>query len=84
MRTKTGYLPPCQRDANAFGEERFFIRHDDPLEGRGLPSAEEEIPPYSCCPTPYRWILEGNFREICDEENLQIPERRNLDSSPTW
>jgi len=84
VRQNTGYLPPCQRDANAFGEESFFIRHDDPLEGRGLPSTEEEIPAYSCCPTPYRWMLEDNFREICEEENLQIPERRNLDSSPTW
>jgi len=84
VRTKTGYLPPCQRDANAFGKERFVIRHDDPLEGRALPSAEEEIPPYSCCPTPYRWMLEDNFRAICEEENLQISERRNLDSSPTW
>ena len=84
VRQKTGYLPPCQRDTNAFGEEQFFIRHDDPLEGRGLPSTEEEIPPFSCCPTPYRWMLEGNFREICEEENLQLPERRNLDSSPTW
>jgi len=81
---KPGYLPPCQRDTNAFGAERFVIRHDDPLEGRGLPSAEEEIPPYSCCPTPYRWMLEDNFREICEEANLQIPQRRNLDSSPTW
>jgi exodeoxyribonuclease V alpha subunit len=41
---KRGYLPPCRRDTNAFGEEQFFIRHDDPLEGRGLPSTEEEIP----------------------------------------
>ena len=84
VREEASYMPPCQRDANAFGEERFFIRHDDPLEGRGLPSTEEEIPPYSCCPTPYRWMLEENFRAICEEENLQIPERRNLDSSPTW
>jgi hypothetical protein len=84
VRAVTGYLPPCQRDANAFGEERFVIRHDDPLEGRTLPSAEEELPPYSCCPTPYRWMLEGNFREICEEENLLIPGRRNSDSSPTW
>ena len=84
VRAKTGYLPPCQRDANAFGSGKFVIRHDDPLEGRALPSAEEEIPPFSCCPTPYRWMLEGNFRSICEDQNLQIPERRNLDSSPTW
>lgn len=84
VRKNTGYLPPCQRDANAFGEERFFIRHDDPLPGRSLPSAEEEMPPYSCCPTPYRWMLEGNFRDICEDQNLQIPERKDLNSSPTW
>ncbi|WP_292364382.1 AAA family ATPase [Mesorhizobium sp.] len=84
VRKATKYLPPCQRDANAFGEERFSILHQDPLEGRALPSAEEELPPYSCCPTPYRWMLEANFREICEEENLLIPARRNLDSSPTW
>ena len=84
VRAKTGYLPPCQRDANAFGYERFSIRHEDPLEGRNLPGVDEEIPPFSCCPTPYRWMLEGNFRDICEEENLLIPGRRNLDSSPTW
>src|SRR6266496_3687235 len=50
VRTKTGYLPPCQRDANAFGYERFSIRHEDPLEGRNLPGVDEEIPPFSCCP----------------------------------
>lgn len=81
---KTGYLPPCQRDANAFGQERFSIRHVDPLEGRNLPSVVEDIPPFSCCPTPYRWMLEGNFRDICEEENLLLPNRHNMDSSPTW
>ena len=81
---KTGYLPPCQRDANAFGQERFSIRHVDPLEGRNLPSVDEDIPPFSCCPTPYRWMLEGNFRDICEEENLLLPSRHNMESSPTW
>ena len=84
VRAATGYLPPCQRDCNAFGDERIFIRHDDPLESRALPSVEEEIPPHSCCPTPYRWMLEANFREICEEENLLIPGRRDPDKSPTW
>lgn len=84
MQATASYLPPCQRDANAFGEERFVISHKDPLEGRRLPSASEEIVPYSCCPTPYRWMLEANFRDICEEQRLQIRERRNLDSSPTW
>ncbi|MBX4899123.1 AAA family ATPase [Rhizobium bangladeshense] len=84
VRLAANYLPPCQRDANAFGQGQFFIRHDDPLEARALPSVEEELPPYSCCPTPYRWMLEGNFREICEGENLQIPGRTNQDSSSTW
>src|SRR5262245_7471120 len=47
LRTATGYLPPCQRDANAFGQEHTLIRHDDPLESRALPSVEEQIPPHS-------------------------------------
>jgi hypothetical protein len=84
VREATGYLPPCSRDANAFGERRYVIRHDDPLEGRSLPSAEEEIPPFSCCPTPYRWMLENNFDDICAQENLQISGRRRKDTSPTW
>src|SRR5882762_7786085 len=58
VRRLTGYLPPCQRDANAFGSGEFVIRHDDPLPGRNLPSVEEEMPAYSSCPTPYRWMLE--------------------------
>ena len=29
-------------------------------------------------------MLEANFRGICEEENLQIPERHDLNSSPTW
>jgi hypothetical protein len=36
VRKKTGYLPPCSRDANAFGTERYFITHKDPLEQRAL------------------------------------------------
>jgi len=80
----TGYRPPCQRDANAFGSDRFMVKHDDPLPGRSLPSVEEEMPAYSSCPTPYRWMLEGNFRDICEDENLQIRSRRNPDSASTW
>ena len=84
VRAETGYLPPCQRDANAFGRERFIIRHDDPLERRSLPSVEEEIGPFSCCPTPYRWMLEGNFRDICEDEALLIRGRSDPNSSSTW
>ncbi|WP_181167130.1 AAA family ATPase [Mesorhizobium sp. B2-8-3] len=72
LKATTGYLPPCSRDTNAFGGERYVIRHDDPLPGRSLPSVEEEVPPYSLCPTPYRWMLENSFRDICEDENLLI------------
>src|SRR6185369_16841425 len=36
------------------------------------------------CPTPYRWMLEEAFRDICEDENLQIPGRRNPNSTSTW
>lgn len=78
------YLPPCSRDANAFGEGSFVLTHTDPLEGRGLPSVAEEIPPYSSCPTPYRWMLEGNFESICEEEGLLIPGPRRAGGGSTW
>jgi len=80
----TGYLPPCQRDANAFGPGAFIVKHDDPLPGRNLPSVEEDMPPYSSCPTPYRWMLEDHFRDICEDENLQIRGRTNPNSTSTW
>ncbi|MET3513372.1 hypothetical protein ABIC63_001139 [Pseudacidovorax sp. 1753] len=68
----TNYLPPCQRDANAFGDRRYIVRHQDPLDQRALPPADEELPPASLCPTPYRWMLEANFRDICEAENLLL------------
>lgn len=83
LKETTGYLPPCSRDTNAFGGETYVIRHDDPLPGRSLPSVDEELPPYSLCPTPYRWMLEDNFRDICEDESLLV--RGPSSSSPgTW
>ena len=41
----------------------------------------EEIPPYSSCPAPYRWMLEECFREICESEDLTI---RGPDKRRTW
>ncbi|TWA85145.1 UvrD-like helicase family protein [Azospirillum brasilense] len=82
LKRVTGYLPPCQRDANAFGEDAYVICHQDPLDGRNLPSVEEDVPAFSVCPTPYRWMLESNFRDICEAENLLIPAPKN--PSATW
>ena len=68
-----GWVPPCSRDPGAFAPRRFSLRHEDPLDFRKLPSVEEEIPPYSACPAPYRWMLEEHFRNISETENLSIP-----------
>ena len=35
---------------------------------------KEDIPPYSVCPSPYRWMREENFRIICEDEKLDIRE----------
>lgn len=82
LKADTGYLPPCSRDTNAFGGETYMLGHRDPVPGRGLPSVDEELPPFSLCPTPYRWMLESSFRDISEDENLMI---RGPSSTPgTW
>ena len=68
-----GWLPPCSRDPGAFAPRGFRIRHEDPLEFRRLPAVDEDVPPYSVCQAPYRWMLEEHFRDICESENLSIP-----------
>jgi exodeoxyribonuclease V alpha subunit len=67
-----GWQPPCIRDPGAFSERGFRIAHNDPLDFRSLPSVDEDIPPYSFCPSPYRWMREENFRAVCESENLSI------------
>ncbi len=67
-----GWLPPCSRDTGAYAERGYVATHRDPLEFRALPSVDEEILPYSCCPSPYRWMSEEYFRDVCNAENLQI------------
>jgi len=79
-----GWRPPCWRDVGAFGAKGFVATHKDPLEGRGLPTVEEELPPYSLCPSPYRWMLEGHFEEICRDENLQIRGKPDAERHSTW
>lgn len=69
-----GWQPPCSRDPGAFSEHPFTISHNDPLEFRQLPSVREDIPAYSVCPSPYRWMREENFRDICEDEKLDIRE----------
>lgn len=67
-----GWHPPCSRDPAAYAERGFEIVHRDPLEFRRLPSVTEDLPPYSCCPAPYRWMREEFFQDVCDAEDLTI------------
>jgi hypothetical protein len=74
-----GWQPPCSRDLIAFSPVGYRITHNDPLDFRGLPAITEELPAYSVCPAPYRWMREENFRQLCEEEHLDIrgPDDRN-------
>ncbi|MBN1461602.1 MAG: AAA family ATPase [Armatimonadetes bacterium] len=67
-----GWLPPCSRDPGAYADQGFAIVHRDPLEFRQLPSVSEDIPPFSSCPAPYRWMREEFFQEVCEAEDLVI------------
>ena len=67
-----GYVPPCSRDPGAFAARGFTVLHRDPVEGRALEPVSEVIPPYSWCPSPYRWMREENFREILEQEDISL------------
>lgn len=67
-----GWLPPCSRDTGAYADRGFRITHQDPLDFRNLPPSQEDIPAYSSCPSPYRWMREENFQNICNQEDLRI------------
>ncbi|RLT19655.1 MAG: exodeoxyribonuclease V [Planctomycetota bacterium] len=79
-----GWQPPCSRDPIAFSNHGYTITHNDPLEFRQLPSVKEDIPPYSVCPSPYRWMREENFRIICEDEKLDIRESDSKDKEFGW
>lgn len=84
MSSLDGWQPPCSRDPIAFSTIGFTITHNDPLEFRRLPSIREEIPPYSVCPSPYRWLREENFRPICEDEKLDIRGPDDGDKETGW
>ena len=79
-----GWQPPCSRDPMAFSALGFTITHNDPLEHRKLPSVRETIPPYSVCPSPYRWMREENFRTVCEDEKLDIRESDTPGKESGW
>ncbi len=79
-----GWQPPCSRDPMAFSARGFTITHNDPLEFRQLPSVRETIPPYSVCPSPYRWMREENFRALCEDEKLEIRDSDTPNKESGW
>jgi hypothetical protein len=78
------WQPPCARDPIAFASRGYTITHNDPLEFRQLPSVREDIPPYSVCPSPYRWLSEEFFRIVCETEKLDIRESDTKGKESGW
>lgn len=71
-----GWQPPCSRDPIAFSPIGYTITHHDPLDFRQLPSTTEEIPPYSVCPSPYRWMR--SVQAIKDENKVPGDWQRHI------
>ncbi|EHK4783241.1 AAA family ATPase [Vibrio parahaemolyticus] len=65
-------LPPCSRDVGAYGKHGYTISHHDPLEHRRLPSGTEDLPGFTSCPSPYRWMREENLRDIVESEHFTL------------
>ena len=72
-----GYLPPCTYEASTYAPIGYAIEHSDPVEGRGLPSCSDKVEPFSTFTTPYRWMREENFADICQAEGLAIRSSAN-------
>jgi exodeoxyribonuclease V alpha subunit len=79
-----GWLPPCCRDIAAYADRGFTFTHQDPLDRTFLGPITEEIPPYACLPAPYRWMLEGSFRDICEAKGLAIRGPTNPEKETGW
>lgn len=79
-----GWQPPCSRDPVAFAPIGYTITHHDPLDFRQLPSTTEDLPPYSVCPSPYRWMREENFRQLCEDEHFDIRGPDAPDKQSGW
>jgi len=79
-----GWRPPCCRDAGAYSERGFTFVHNDPIERSFLKPVTEEIPPYTCLPAPYRWMLEANFRDVCEAEGINIRGPNNPNKETGW
>ena len=42
------------------------------------------LPPYSVCPSPYRWLREEYFQVICEAEDLDLRGPTNPDRERGW
>lgn len=72
-----GHPPPCSYEASTYAPIGYAIEHHDPVEGRKLPSCADRVEPYSTFTTPYRWMREENFADICQAEGLTIRSNAN-------
>lgn len=79
-----GWLPPCWRDTAAFAPVGYRVTHRDPLERPDLLPVDEEIPPHSFNPAPYRWMREDHFRDICEAEGLDVRGPTNPRKERGW
>lgn len=78
------WQPPCSRDVNAFSPTPFWITHRDPLAWRGLPPVGEDMPPYSVCPAPYRWMREEQLRDVVETHQIDLPPPSDHDREQGW
>jgi exodeoxyribonuclease V alpha subunit len=78
------WLPPCSRDIAAYASRGFTFTHRDPLDRDFLAPVVENIPPYVCLPAPYRWMLEGNFRDVSEAHGLNIRGPDNPEKEWGW
>lgn len=76
-------LPPCSRDIGAYGDSGYSITHKDPLGHRRLPDGFEDLPAFSCCPSPYRWMREENLRDIVEAEKFKL-RPNDADKNTGW
>jgi len=82
--TDVEQLPPCSRDIGCYADKGFVVEHHDPLEWRGLGATKEEIPPYSSCPSPYRWMREENIAQIAIDEGFDLRSSDNGEKDTGW
>jgi exodeoxyribonuclease V alpha subunit len=79
-----GWLPPCSRDPGAYAARGYPFVHGDPLQRAFLQPTIEFLPPYSSFASPYRWMREENFREVCESEEIALRGPTNPKKARGW